>query len=91
MAVDTSAKRFSMLALDSPYRFTTPVPSGTVSAAARLAFLGKYSGISAAATSVVYALTVFVTTSFAQTLTVKQTAGHDVSVTTTDSFTLRTA
>jgi hypothetical protein len=47
MGVDTAAKRFSIMNLGSPWRGPMIVPSGTVNAAERLAFLYLYNGIPA--------------------------------------------
>ena len=49
MAIDTAAKRFSMQALLLPWRGVKVVPSGTVTAAERAAFIFLYSGIALAA------------------------------------------
>ena len=45
MAIDTQAKRFSMQALLRPWRGVKVVPSGTVTAAERAAFIFLYGGI----------------------------------------------
>ena len=45
MAIDTPQKRFSMQALALPWRGVKVVPSGTVTAAERAAFIFLYSGI----------------------------------------------
>ena len=45
MAVDTPQKRFSLINLTMPWRGTSVVPSGTVTAAERAAFIFLYSGI----------------------------------------------
>ena len=45
MAIDSPAKRFSMQALLLPWRGVKVVPSGTVTAAERAAFIFLYGGI----------------------------------------------
>ena len=45
MAIDSKAKRFSMMGLGSPSSRTLPPPDGSINAADRAHFLGLYSGI----------------------------------------------
>jgi hypothetical protein len=57
MAIDSAAKRFSIMDMDGPTTPGLPIPSGTVGAAARQTFLWLYSGlVSAAAATAVAAL-----------------------------------
>ena len=48
MAIDTAQKRFSIMHLSMPWRGPAVVPTGTVDAAERVAFLNYYSGIALA-------------------------------------------
>ena len=45
MAIDSAAKRFSMMNLSCPWRGVMVIPSGSVSAGPRAAFLYFYSGV----------------------------------------------
>lgn len=45
MAIDTAAKRFSLMHLAMPWRGPAVVPTGTVDQAERQTFLNYYSGI----------------------------------------------
>lgn len=49
MAIDTPQKRFSIMHLAMPWRGPAVVPTGTVDAAERAAFLNYYSGIALSA------------------------------------------
>lgn len=49
MAIDTAAKRFSMMDMDGPTTPGLPLPSGSIDAAARQTFLWLYSGLVSAA------------------------------------------
>ena len=55
MAIDSKAKRFSMMNFGKRF-IVLPPPTGTVDAAARATLLGMYSGISKAVSAVTASL-----------------------------------